>query len=213
MKMAKMSDGFQSLKQSAGRMGESVKAKTVETRVNMIVNRKLQQPFKAMKQTRRVAIQQLAELYKNNKISTSEFDAVALQYETQLVAGANEALRNMVVSFMTDEATKQFDFDSDLIHDVQLTPMTPAKYVKITPNATAKRLEQSNQSVRWFASWYDGCLTSCHSCARQLFSQHQRRATQSKNVAVDLAVAGVGFAIDGEPSDGTQAVWLKDSVY
>jgi len=40
--MAKMSDGFQSLKQSAGRMGESVKAKTVETRVNMIVNRTVQ---------------------------------------------------------------------------------------------------------------------------------------------------------------------------
>ncbi|WP_242050932.1 hypothetical protein [Weissella confusa] len=44
--MAKMSDGFQSLKQSADRMGESVKEKTVETRVNMIVNRKLQQPSK-----------------------------------------------------------------------------------------------------------------------------------------------------------------------
>lgn len=75
-----MSDGFQSLKQSGGRVGESMKAKTVETR--------------------RVAIQQLAELYKNNKISTSEFDAVALQYETQLVAGANEALRNMGVDHM-----------------------------------------------------------------------------------------------------------------
>lgn len=100
MIMAKMSDGFQSLKQSAGRVGESMKAKTVETRVNMIVNRKLQQPFKALKQTRRVAIQQLAELYKNNKISTSEFDAIALQYETQLVAGANEALRNMGVDHM-----------------------------------------------------------------------------------------------------------------
>lgn len=32
MIMAKMSDGFQSLKQSAGRVGESMKAKTVETR-------------------------------------------------------------------------------------------------------------------------------------------------------------------------------------
>ena len=195
MKMAKMSDGFQSLKQSAGRMGESVKAKTVETRVNMIVNRKLQQPFKALKQTRRVAIQQLAELYKNNKISTSEFDAVALQYETQLVAGANEALRNMVVSFMTDEATKQFDFDSDLIHDVQLTPMTPAKYVKITPNATANAL--SKQSKRAMV------LQAGTMAARQAAKLRKTAAATPKkgnpivkNAAVDLAVAGVGFAID-----------------
>ena len=59
--MAKLTENLQAVKRGAQRLGDDVKQRATDTRLNMTINRKLALPFKAMKQSRRAAIAQLAE--------------------------------------------------------------------------------------------------------------------------------------------------------
>lgn len=195
--MAKLTENLQAVKRGAQRLGDDVKQRATDTRLNMTINRKLALPFKAMKQSRRAAIAQLAELYKANTISTSEFNIVAHRFETQLVADVNEAMRNMVVAFMTDEATQQFDFDAELVHDVQLSVVTPTNYVKLAANPAGKSISNATkravvlQAGQMAISQAAKLRTKTNSTGTT-----KRGSGVAKGLAVDAAVAGIGMAAE-----------------
>ena len=194
--MTKM-DNMAIIKNGANRVGMYAKEKTTSVRLNRAVNAKLSQPFKALKQQRQVAIQQLIAAYKDKTLDAQTFDVLVHRFETQLVTNVNEALRNMVVDFMSDDLTQQLTFDSDLIHDVHVTTAVTPMFVKLAPNNAGKSI--SNATKR--ALLLQAGQIALTQAARLRKKTPQTTTSKSggsltKGLAIDAAVAGVGLVAE-----------------
>ena len=185
------------IKDGANRMGMFAKEKTTNVRLNHAVNTKLSQPFKTLKQQRQVAIQQLIAASKDKTLDAQTFDVLVHRFETQLIANVNEALRNMVVDFMSDALTQKLTFDSDLIHDVHVTTTITPMFVKLAPNSTGKSI--SNATKR-------AILLQAGQVAITQAAKLRKKAPKTtttklggsltKGLVIDAAVAGVGLVAE-----------------